>query len=116
MNNNRTNFSFPLKIPSPKFRISNFLFCVADDFKTSKGRGNFLLQHETREMGVVVTVVKQMRGWNRIINCYPDSIAFFQIQRRLEGQRTPLINDSISVILLNITHPDYIPVQKKTRI
>jgi hypothetical protein len=32
------------------------------EVQTSKGRDNFLLQHETREMGVVVTVVKQKRG------------------------------------------------------
>ncbi len=67
----------------------------------SKGRHNFLLQHETREMGVVETVVKHMRVTRR--NLHPDLIAFFQVQRRLEGQWTIMIN---GVILFNITRPD----------
>jgi hypothetical protein len=29
--------------------------------RTSEGRGNFLLQHETREMGPVPTVFKQIQ-------------------------------------------------------
>ncbi len=64
-------------------------------------------------MGGVGTAVKQMRVWNRIINCYPDLIAFFQVQRRLEGQRTELRNGGVK--LVNMTRPDYIPVQIKIR-
>ncbi len=80
---------------------------------TSKGRHNFFLQHESREMGVVVTAVPQIRGCTIIPNRHPDLIAFFQVQRRLEGQRTILINGAI---LVNITRPDSIPVQNKIRI
>ncbi len=79
---------------------------------TSKGHHNFLLQHETRKMGVVVTVVIQRR-WTTIFNRHPDLIAFFQVQRRLEGQWTPLINGALH--LLNITRHDYIPIQKKKK-
>jgi hypothetical protein len=53
---------------------------------------------------VVVVVVKQIRGWMRRLILYPDLIAFFQVQRRLEGQRTFLINGVF--ILSNITRPD----------
>ncbi len=82
---------------------------------TSKGRHNFLLQHETSEMGQVeIPDVKQIRGWTtRIVNLHPDSIAFFQVQRRLDGQRTELINGT--VILSNKTRPDLIPIQIKIR-
>ncbi len=98
-------YPFPLKFPSPNFRL-DVHFAISDvEPKTSKGRGNFLLQHETRVMGVVVFVVKQIRGWTRrIINRHPELIAFFQVQCRLKGQRTPLINGAL--ILLNKTHPD----------
>ncbi len=44
---------------------------------------------------------------------HPDLIAFFQVQRRLEGQRTHLMNGAVA--LLNITRPDSIPVQIKKR-
>ncbi len=81
---------------------------------SSKGRHNFLLQHETREMGEIATVVIQIRGCTRICNLHPELIAFFQVQRRLEGQRTPLINGV--VLLVKMTRPDYIPVQIKKRI
>ncbi len=81
---------------------------------TSKGRPNFLLQHETREMGKVVTVVIQKRGWTRIIsNLHPELIACFQVERRLDGQRTKSTNGTVS--LFNSTPPDWIPVQIKIR-
>ncbi len=82
---------------------------------TSKRGGNFLLQHETCEMGHVVTqnAVIQIRGWTRKqIN--PDLIACFQVQRRLERHRTNLINGD--VILYNMSRPDWISVQIKIRI
>ncbi len=108
--------SFPLKIPFPKIFVSTFILRILDvEPETSKGRHNFLLQHETREMGVVaIAIVIQIRGWRRIINLHPELIAFFQVQRRLEGQRTILINGA--VILVNNTRPDVIPVQIKMRI
>ncbi len=108
---------------SPKKFVSTFV--IADEgvenvlcrrrFWTSKGRRSFLLQHPTREMGVAVTVVLiQIRGWiTNIRNLHPDSIACFQVQRRLEGHRTPLINGAVS--LVNSTQPDYLPVQINIR-
>ncbi len=116
----RTNY-FPLKFPSPKLRVEikqkwSKMFRVAARrwCWTSKGRHNFLLQHETREMGPVGTVVSQIRGWIIIIiNPNIHLIVFFQVQRRLEGQRTILRNGD--VILCNTTRPDYIPVQNKIR-
>ncbi len=75
---------------------------------TSNGRGNFLLQHETREKGLI-----QIRVWTiRIINLHPELIACFQVERRLEGQRTLLINGDV-VVLVNITWLDSLPVQTK---
>ncbi len=64
-------------------------------------------------MGVVVTAVIQKRGWTIIINLHPNSIVFFQVQCRLDGQRTVLINGAF--MLLNIIRPDWIPVQIKIR-
>jgi hypothetical protein len=55
--------------------------------KTSKGRDNFLLQHPTREMGKVGTAEVTQRRGTTIFNLHPELIAFFQVQRRLEGQR-----------------------------
>ncbi len=66
-------------------------------------------------MGVVgIAEVSQIRGWTRITNRHPELIAFFQVQRRLLGKRTKLINEAL--ILLNKTRPDFIPVQIKIRI
>ncbi len=93
--------------------VSSFILDVKPQI--SKGHHNLLLQHETREMRRVLTVVKQMRGWtSRITNRHPELIAFFQFQRQLEGHRIILINGA--VILWNNTRPDVIPVQIKTRI
>ncbi len=100
---------FPLKFPSPNVRCRRWFGCLI-----SQWRPNFLLQHETREMGVVGIVVIQIRGWtSRINNLHPELIAFVQAQRRLEGKRTNLINGD--VILNNTTRPDVIPVQVKIR-
>ncbi len=101
---------FPLKISL--YKMATFILRILDvEPEISNGRHNFLLQHETREMGAVGTVVIQIRGW--ITNLHPDSIAFFQVERRLEGQRTKSTNGV--VILCNITRPDHIPVQIKIR-
>ncbi len=62
---------------------------------------------------MVLTIVKQIREWTRIINLHPYLIAFFQVERRLECHRTILINGVVT--LVNKTRPDYIPVQIKTR-
>ncbi len=105
---------FPLKIPFPKFscRRSFCEFSILDvEPETSNGHHNFLLQHETREMGVT-RVVSQRRAWTRIMNLHPDLIAFFQVQRRLDCQRTELI-DGHPGILVNSTRPDSIIVQIK---
>ncbi len=120
----RTNFlSTPpppsLKFPSsPKLRVNKTVWVENVSCRrwswTSKGRHNFLLQHETREMGVLGIVVIQIWGWTSIFNLHPDLIAFFQVQRRLEGQRTHLKNGAVT--LVNMTWPDSIPVQKKMRI
>ncbi len=90
--------------------ILRILVRVVDDFGcwTSKGRHNFLLQHETQEMCVVVI---QVRGMSRYL--HPDLIVFFQVQRRLEGQQIQLINGAFS--LLNINRPHLIPVQINMR-
>jgi hypothetical protein len=114
MNWKRTSLlPFPLKIPFPKFPCRRS-FCEfwTLNLKTSKGRDNFLLQHETREMGKVVTRVVNQMVWTKKL--HPYLIAFFQVERRLEGQRTILMNGD--VILSNKTHPDSIPVQIKSRI
>ncbi len=60
-------------------------------------------------MGEVVTVVKQIRPWWNSLQ--PNFVAFFQVQRRLESQRTILISDG--VCLFNKTQPDSTPVQIK---
>ena len=68
-----------------------------------------MLQSLSRKMGVVVTVVIQMHA-----SCHahlqPNLSSFFQVQRRLDGQRTVLI--SVGVCLTNISLPDLSPVQK----
>ncbi len=117
---------FPPEFPPKKScRRAHFRFVIADEGVenvscrrwswTSKGRPNFFLQHETREMGLVVNVVLQIRGWiRRIINRRPDLIACFQVERRLEGQRTILMYGAVT--LCNLNRPDLIPVQIKKRI
>ncbi len=97
--------------------MSPFIFRILDvEPETSKGRDNFLLQQETREMSqVVIAVVKQKRGWTiSIPNLHPELIAFFQVQRQLEGHRNILIYGAL--ILLKKTRPDYLPVQINLRI
>ncbi len=90
-----------------------FILRILDvQHKTSKVRDNFLLQHETREMSVVATVVIQFNPCWHATYLHPDFIAFCQVQRRLEGQRTPLIIDG--VCLFYQSRPDSIPIQKKT--
>ncbi len=92
--------------PFPKIFVSTFILRIDVEPETSKRRGNFLLQHETREMGemLLVTAVIQIRVWTRIQNRHPDLIAFVQVQRRLEGQRTSLINGAD--MFMNKTRPD----------
>jgi hypothetical protein len=55
----------PLTLSDTKMFVSSMILRILDaEVQTSKGRHNFLLQHETREMGVVivfVTVVMQMK-------------------------------------------------------
>lgn len=43
--------------------ISQRFFCKFRVEASSKGSANLLLQHETGEMGVMVTVVKQSHPW-----------------------------------------------------
>ncbi len=66
-------------------------------------------------MGPVGTVVIQIkiRGCSTMSHLHPDSIAFFQVERRLEGQRTLLIFGAVS--LSDPIRPDLIPVQKKIK-
>ncbi len=64
-------------------------------------------------MSQVVNVVIQIcLCW--LLTGHPNLIARFQVQRRLDGQRTELISDV--VCLFNITHPDSTPVQIKNNI
>ena len=94
-------FFFPLKLKII-FRIIKI--------KSLKWGHNFLLQHETRKMSAVVTVVPQIRTFWLVINLHPKLITWFQVQRRLESQRTWLTR---GVCLWNITQPDSIPIQIK---
>ncbi len=105
----------PLPLNTPPFIVLITISFVRRRWSwTSKWRHNFLLQHETRKMGEMFLVILQKRVWTWIRNLHPDSIAFFQVQCRLEGQRTILTNGA--AFLLNLTPPDPFPVQKKIRL
>ena len=58
-----------------------------------------LLQHPTRKMSPVVTVVSQIRPTEKKSPPKLDlTISFFQVQRRLEGKRTSLISDGVCTL------------------
>ncbi len=46
-----------------------------------------LLQQESREVGLVGTVINQILILSYVKKNHPDLIAFFQVQRQLKGQR-----------------------------
>ncbi len=109
-------FDFILYIIPPIYFTKQFFFRLNIIFliikiNSSKWGHNFLLQHESREMSKVVgaAVVMQIRPCWLAIHLHPNLVATFQVQRRLQSQRTP--NKSDVVWIFNPTRPDSTPVQ-----
>ncbi len=98
-----------IKLMSVQFILSFGAFRF-EWYQHLKGSNNFLLQHETSEMSMMAYIVKQIHPWCGE-NLQPNLIAFFQYQRRLEGQHTILTSDGVNIF--SPSQPHWIIVQLK---